>query len=351
MAKQQNLLYSRLQDKLYVVSCAEQLTRLSYVNDALSTGVLPTFDLPVASQQPKTAAAAEAMAAELPEQAYETLPFDTLIQMLGNIKDEEKDKTRRAQEKEREQVEREQREKEQREREEQRLKDRAEKAAKAAAEAAAIEQERGSISVEFRLENGDSIMLDCSMSLTFEAIKQLLWTQLASKGSFSSATHFLKITGASYFVQDEEDKVPLFKYSFINFCKGKNMTPSFSILPKTVQQKEKLVSMKIGAIIGRPCHWRVEDNDSSDCRIKMYRIFGDKPTNWKTAVPVEISNDTLWPPNLSTTFQIKVHIPGDDVSSKTLMCNADQTSTELMAGRRKKEPKISPTSSFFLSSL
>jgi len=67
-----------------------------------------------------------------------------------------------------------------------------------------------------------------------------------------------------------------------------------------------------------------EDTDAADCRIKMYRIFGDKPTHWKAAVPVEVT-DIAWPANLSPNFQIKVHIgTGDDVSSKTIACNGEQ---------------------------
>src|SRR5690606_21795394 len=98
---------------------------------------------------------------------------------------------------------------------------------------------------------------------TLAVVKDRLWDKAREAGFYleNKSRYAFKVTHTEVYLQGENQ--PLDDLPIIQFCKKKHFSPRLSLVEREESKEEKLMSVQIGSLIGRPLCWHNSDTDEA----------------------------------------------------------------------------------------
>ncbi|KAL6051806.1 Phosphatidylinositol 4,5-bisphosphate 3-kinase catalytic subunit gamma isoform [Balamuthia mandrillaris] len=207
-----------------------------------------------------------------------------------------------------------------------------------------------------------SLQLRCDTTTTLKELKELV-TRTAHDSNIEFQSPFaIKVSRTHQYLNG--DTTPLHEFPVFQFCLKKNRTARLTVVERGQSKQEKLASLQIGSLIGRPLCWDSTDNNQTTYfRSRMHEALSvrhsrkktrkSKPSNEgeeeheqldeETRIPPPTQTNGVYakltfaplPPDFPEKFLIRVYLP-DGKSFKTLDCIAQQKIEDVLLQVRRK---------------
>eukprot|EP01114_Cavostelium_apophysatum_P004665 TRINITY_DN1499_c0_g1_i3.p1 TRINITY_DN1499_c0_g1~~TRINITY_DN1499_c0_g1_i3.p1 ORF type:complete len:1359 (-),score=404.78 TRINITY_DN1499_c0_g1_i3:3-4079(-) len=176
----------------------------------------------------------------------------------------------------------------------------------------------GEISIKFSLFT-QKIQMLCREAATLASVKSQLWAVASDRQvemRKQPQDYVFQVDGDDFLM---DESAALLNTPYVLFCRRMKLVPYFRL---TERSKYKLSLKIIGAIIGKPLCWNVEQSETDAFRKEMttirYTKYGNRP-----------KFDASMPTYLPAQFSVRVFL-SSNIQFKTMNCEASQTVSETL---------------------